>query len=68
MTANNFIMAAGRDGPAQPTLDDFQSQLMQQTRLQIKLKDAVWQSEFNINERHVRLPRMLCIPATVAPC
>lgn len=61
------IMAAGGDGPAQPTLDDFQSQLMQQTRLQIKLKDPLWQSEFNINERQVRLPHTLrIVPATAA--
>lgn len=45
--------AAGRDGPAQPTLDDFQSLVLNHSRLQIKLKDVLWQSAFSINERVV---------------
>lgn len=48
------MSSPGADGPAKPTLDDFQSLLMQHTLLQVKLKDVLWQSEFTVNERQVR--------------
>lgn len=44
---------AGKQGPAQPTLQDFQSVILDHTRLQIQLKEVLWQSEFSLNERQV---------------
>jgi hypothetical protein len=32
-------------------MGDFQSVLLQHTRLQIKLKEVLWMSEFAVNER-----------------
>lgn len=48
-----MLCAAGKEGPAQPTLAEFQSVLLTHTRLQIKLKEVLWQSEFTVNERQV---------------
>lgn len=35
-------------------MGDFQSVLLQHTRLQVKLKEVLWLSEFAVNERQVR--------------
>jgi hypothetical protein len=43
----------GQDGPKEPSVGDFQSVLLQHTRLQVKLKEVLWLSEFAVNERQV---------------